>query len=103
MLFVFLFLAPYARTTRYEEAFFFLGKPRKKSLASLARLMIMKIRFVNSVNTRRIIIFRDRQVTPLAFSVAPILFHTNYFELLSPACGICFAIIVRVRTCSTHV
>ena len=56
--FVFLFLAPYARTTRYEEAFFSLenqgiffpwktkeffslGKPRKKQLASLARLMII--------------------------------------------------------------
>ena len=39
-MFCFLFLAPYARTTRYEEAFF-LGKPRKKRLASLARLMII--------------------------------------------------------------
>ena len=27
---------------RLEEAFFFLGKPRKKRLASLARLMIKK-------------------------------------------------------------
>ena len=40
-MFCFLFLAPYARTTRYEEAFFLLGKPRKQRLASLARLMIM--------------------------------------------------------------
>ena len=50
----FLFLAPYARTTRYERAFFSLenqGKkgslhsraslPRKKRLASLARLIII--------------------------------------------------------------
>ena len=37
--FCFLFLAPYARTTRYEEVFLFLGKPRKKRLASFARLM----------------------------------------------------------------
>ena len=37
---LFLFLAPYARTTRYEGGFFFLGKPRKRRLASLARLMI---------------------------------------------------------------
>ena len=65
-MFCFLFLAPYCRTTRYEEAFlpkgkkqprslrslglvswgrgyFFLGKPRKKRLASLARLIITKI------------------------------------------------------------
>ena len=40
-MFCFLYLAPYARTTRYEEAFFSLGKPRKKRLASLARLIIM--------------------------------------------------------------
>ena len=53
--FIFLFLAPYARTTRYEEAFLPEGKkrprslrslglasllPRKKRLASLARLII---------------------------------------------------------------
>ena len=29
-MFCFLFLAPYARTTRYEEASFFLGKPSQK-------------------------------------------------------------------------
>ena len=42
IMFGFLFLAPYARTTRCEEAFFSLGKPRKKRLASLARLIIKK-------------------------------------------------------------
>ena len=31
----FLFLAPYARTTRYEEAFFAKGKKRNRSLRSL--------------------------------------------------------------------
>ena len=40
--FFFLAPAPYARTTRYERGcFFFLGKPRKKRLASLARLIII--------------------------------------------------------------
>ena len=33
--FVFLFLAPYARTTRYEEAFLPEGKKRPRSLRSL--------------------------------------------------------------------
>ena len=40
-MFCFLFLAPYARTTRYEEAFFSLENQGKKRLASLARLMII--------------------------------------------------------------
>ena len=40
---VLFFLAPITRTTRYEEAFFSLGKPRKKRLASLARLIIISI------------------------------------------------------------
>ena len=38
---VFLFLAPYARTTRYEEAFFSLENQEKKRLVSLARLIII--------------------------------------------------------------
>ena len=36
----FLFLAPYARTTRYEEPFFSLENQGKKRLASLARLIV---------------------------------------------------------------
>ena len=40
-MFFFFFLAPYARTTCYEEAFFPLGKPKKRRLAPLARLMII--------------------------------------------------------------
>ena len=49
-MFVFyLFLAPYARTTRYEEVFFSsenfsLGKPSEKRLASLARLIMIRVR-----------------------------------------------------------
>ena len=39
-MFCFLFLAPYARKTRYEEAFF-PWKPRKKRLASLGRLILI--------------------------------------------------------------
>ena len=39
--FVFLFLAPYARTTRYEIVFFPFENQRKKRLASLERLMII--------------------------------------------------------------
>ena len=42
--FVFLFLAPYARTTRYEEAFF-PWKTKEERLASLARLMTKVIPF----------------------------------------------------------
>ena len=37
------FLAPYARTTRHEEAFFPLENQGQKRLASLARLMIRDI------------------------------------------------------------
>ena len=41
-MFSFLFLAPYARTTRYEEAFFSLENQGKKAhfARALARLMI---------------------------------------------------------------
>ena len=38
-MFCFLFLAPYPRTIHYEIFFFPLGKPRKKRLASLERLL----------------------------------------------------------------
>ena len=38
--FLFLFLAPYARTTRYEEAFLPEGKKRPRSLRSLGLAML---------------------------------------------------------------
>ena len=53
IMFFFSFLAPYARTTRYEETFFSLENREKKRLASLVRLMTIFIQIISEHNLKK--------------------------------------------------
>ena len=51
-MFGFLFLAPYARTTRYEEAFLPKGKKRPRSLRSLVLASLLPLLVVGGNEAR---------------------------------------------------